>query len=53
MRNSKIKKEDKLLVWAVATIMYAGSLRGSEILKLKDWEFEEYKMLRNKNMRSA
>ena len=51
LRKSKIKKEDKLLVWAVATIMYTGSLRGSEIMGLKEGEFEEDKMLLNKNIK--
>ena len=51
LRKSKIKKEDKLLVWAVATIMYTGSLKGSEIMGLKEGEFEEDKMLLNKNIK--
>ena len=50
LKNSKIQKEDKLLVWAVAIIMYAGSLRGSEIWGTKKLEFEEDKMLLNKNI---
>ena len=50
MKISKIQKEDKVLVWAVAIIMYAGSLRGSEIWGTKKWEFEEDKVLLNKNI---
>ena len=49
--KAKIKKEDKLLIWAVSVIMYAGSFRGSEIMGLKEMEFEEDKILLNKNIK--
>lgn len=50
LEASNIKEEDKRLVWAVSTIMYAGSLRGGEILGDKETEYDEDKMLLNKEI---
>ena len=50
LESAKIQEEDRRLVWAVATIMYSGSLRGGEILGDKEKEYDEDKILLNKEI---
>ena len=43
--------EDKMLIWAMATLMYSGSLRGGEIMGEEDDEFDPRNILMEEDVR--
>ena len=47
----RLPLEDKLLVWAMCTLMYSGSLRGGEIMGEEDDEFDPRNILMEEDVR--